>query len=594
MSNQNEYPLPKDSYVAFDAISLRNHLLRRLDEQGTFTDHNYIGSNLASIIDIVSFTYNALIYYLHRTSNETVFTEAQLYENINRIVKCLDYKPIGYQTSTLSFSISAENLNAGFYAIPRYAYVLIGEVPFSFNEDISFVIKQNTVLNSLDDVANKKLLYEGFFKQSDLFTSSGDISEVFVIDTANAVVDHNNIHVYVYEQQEGKWFQYKEVPTLYSENPNARVFEKRLNPNKQYEITFGDNINGKKLIQGDNVVCYYLQSSGNAGIVGPGALANTPAAILFSTPIYQSIQNDTNTEGLQYINLNQFSSFKFFNQVGSTIPVPIESVEDIKKKAPAAYRSQYRLVTKADYESYIRTNFSNFLKDVRVFDNWEYNTDYIKYFNDIQVKPTAFRQIVFNQLQYADSCNFNNVYICAIPRTSQGSSFKYLLPTQKEIIISNLQPVKAISTEVTFIDPIYKAIGFGISTDTTLGTGITDLTNLEIIKAPRSNKNDITILQQVANVFEKYFSISVAKLGGSFPYTAVVSEILSIDGVSSIRTRRTDTQELFDGLSFLMWNPNYPELDFKQISNNREMNSFELVYFNDISNIKSKLVVVSS
>jgi hypothetical protein len=593
MSNQNEYPLPKDSYVAFDAISLRNHILRRLDEQGTFTDHNYIGSNLASVIDIVSFTYNALIYYLHRTSNETVFTEAQLYENINRIVKCLDYKPVGYQTSTLAFSISAENLPIGFYAIPRYAYVLIGEVPFSFNEDVSFVIKQDTVLNALDDIANKKLLYEGFFRQSELFTSSGDISEVFVIDTSNIVVDHNNVHIYVYEQAEGKWFQYKEVPTLYSQEPNARVFEKRLNPNKQYEITFGDNVNGKRLVEGDNVICYYLQSSGNAGVVGPGALTNTPAAILFSTPIYQNIQKDTNTEGLQYINLNQFSFFKFFNQVGSTIPVPVESVEEIKKKAPAAYRSQYRLVTKADYENYIKTNFSNFLKDVKIFDNWEYNTEYIKYFNDIQVKPTAFRQIVFNQLQYADTCNFNNIYICGLPRTSQGSSFKYLLPTQKEIITSNLQPVKTISTEVTFVDPIYKAIGFGVNTDTTLGPGITDLSNLEIIKSTRSNKNDITILQQVANVFEKYFAVNNTKLGVSFPYTTVVSEILSIDGVSALRTRRTDTQEFFDGLSFLMWNPNYPELDFKQISNNREMNPFELVYFNDIANIKSKLVIVS-
>ena len=84
-----EFPLAKDSYAAFDAISLRNLIIQRLNDQGTLTDQNYIGSNLASIIDIISFSFNTLIYYLNRTSSESTFTEAQLYENISRIVKLL-------------------------------------------------------------------------------------------------------------------------------------------------------------------------------------------------------------------------------------------------------------------------------------------------------------------------------------------------------------------------------------------------------------------------------------------------------------------------------------------------------------------------
>ena len=49
-----EFPLPKESYAAFDAISLRNLIIQRLNDQGTLTDQNYLGSNLASIIDIIS------------------------------------------------------------------------------------------------------------------------------------------------------------------------------------------------------------------------------------------------------------------------------------------------------------------------------------------------------------------------------------------------------------------------------------------------------------------------------------------------------------------------------------------------------------
>jgi hypothetical protein len=39
------YTLPKDSYIAFDALTLRQLILKRLNEQGIFTDQNYIGSN---------------------------------------------------------------------------------------------------------------------------------------------------------------------------------------------------------------------------------------------------------------------------------------------------------------------------------------------------------------------------------------------------------------------------------------------------------------------------------------------------------------------------------------------------------------------
>ena len=108
MANELTYnfPLKQDAYAAFDAISLRNLIISRLNEQGVYTDQNYLGSNIASIIDIISYSFNTLMFYLNKTSTESMFTEAQLYENISRIVNVFDYKPIGYQTSTLAFSCS--------------------------------------------------------------------------------------------------------------------------------------------------------------------------------------------------------------------------------------------------------------------------------------------------------------------------------------------------------------------------------------------------------------------------------------------------------------------------------------------------------
>ena len=87
-----------------------------------------------------------------------MFTEAQLYENISRIVKVLDYKPVGYQTSTVAFQCSAnDTFTRGVYTIPRYSYISVGGIPFSFNEDVSFSVPVDNQAIALSDLSNKKL-----------------------------------------------------------------------------------------------------------------------------------------------------------------------------------------------------------------------------------------------------------------------------------------------------------------------------------------------------------------------------------------------------------------------------------------------------
>lgn len=596
----NEFPLPKDAYAAFDAISLRNLIIERLNQQGIFTDQNYIGSNLAAIIDIVSYAFNTLIFYLNRTSTESVFTEAQLYENINRIVKLLDYKPIGFQTSTMTFQCSADNRTnvfqrtGGVYVIPRYSYLTVGNVPFSFNEDISFVPATGSA-TEITELANKKLLFQGVYRENPLYTAAGDPNEVVTINITNALVDHFNIDVYVYEQNQNRWIEYQEASNLYSEDPYARKFEKRLNSSLLYEITFGDGINGRRLQEGDQVAIYFLQSSGETGVVGPNVLLNSrPSKNIFSSTLFNSIIADVKQDQESTLLTAPLFSYLFFDNVaGSTVPKSVEGSDSIRKNAPANFKSQYRLVTIEDYETFIKTNFTGFISDVKVFNNWDYTSKYLKYFNDIQVSPTAFRQILLNQVLYSDACNFNNVYICCIPRVSQGSTLKYLLPAQKELISSNLFPLKTLTTEISFLDPIYKAMSFGVKpVDGEVLVGDTDFTQVELIKTIGNNRNNQSIIADVVNVFQQFFNPVTQKIGSLLDYSLLTSTILSIDGINSIITRRLDTEEATDGLSFYMWNPAYPDLDKKAVVGNLTLNPFEFLYFDGLSTISSKFVVI--
>ena len=50
MKESIEYNLPKNAYINFDALSLKDFIIQKLNENSNFTDQNYEGSNLASFI----------------------------------------------------------------------------------------------------------------------------------------------------------------------------------------------------------------------------------------------------------------------------------------------------------------------------------------------------------------------------------------------------------------------------------------------------------------------------------------------------------------------------------------------------------------
>jgi hypothetical protein len=170
-----------------------------------------------------------------------------------------------------------------------------------------------------------------------------------------------------------------------------------------------------------------------------------------------------------------------------------------------------------------------------------------------------------------------------------------LLPAQKELIISNLQPLKMLTTETTFVDPIFKALTFGVkSVDSEVVVSDADFTQVEFAKTPGNNRNNQSIIADIVNVFQQFFSPLRQEIGGMIDHSLLTSNILSIDGISSITTRRLDTNESTEGLSFYLWNPTYPDLDKKAVVNNLILSPFEFLYFQDLQNVASKFVVIES
>ena len=61
-NSDSQFKLKQDGYVAFDAVSLKDLIIERLNENKVFTDQNYEGSNLSSLIDILFIVLDSIAY----------------------------------------------------------------------------------------------------------------------------------------------------------------------------------------------------------------------------------------------------------------------------------------------------------------------------------------------------------------------------------------------------------------------------------------------------------------------------------------------------------------------------------------------------
>ena len=88
MANFTNFNLPVNAYTGFDAQTLRDLIIERINNDNTinFTDQNFEGSNISALIDIIAYSYHTLLFYLNQTASESNFNDAELYENVNRLV----------------------------------------------------------------------------------------------------------------------------------------------------------------------------------------------------------------------------------------------------------------------------------------------------------------------------------------------------------------------------------------------------------------------------------------------------------------------------------------------------------------------------
>ena len=603
MDNQNlDYNLPTNAYTNFDATSLKSFMISRLNDGGVFTDQNYEGSNLSSIIEILAYYTHVLMFYLNQTASESMFSQATIYENMNKIVKMIGYKPTGKQTAMCPINcVASASLTSGNYLLRKYSYFLVDNIQYTLIKDQSFEKSTNDI-EIIDSINTNTVLYQGTVGEYPIYTADGIEYENFaiVVDNLTSTTDtrfisHGTISVYVKEVDNETWYEYSEVDSLFLSNSD-RVYDLRLNENGHYEVKFGNGIFGKRLNSGDEVAVFYILSDGQKGQISKNAI-NGNKLFTYNSSRFSQIYSDIITQFTETVitNING-GNLTFNNPSNSTVIQEAETVEGIRENAPVFLASQIRLVTESDYENYLKKSIPNIVNDIKVVNNNVFLSEYIDYFYKICVDPNKSNRVILNQVNFADSCDFNNINIFCVPpfiNVVDESYPDFMSDSYKTLIKTLTNDKKIISNEIVPRDPVYVAFDIGF-TNTVDSINVYNDTQIVIVREANNKTNKETIKSRVASTIVEYFKPSNNKLGQTINISELASNILGITGVKSIKTVNTKDGLSFNGLSFITWNPMFEGVDISLINQTTTLPFFKFPYFYRPNSLINKIVVIDN
>ena len=598
-----DYNLPKNAYLTFDANTLKGLIIDRLNENEIFTDQNFEGSNFSAFIDVVAYMYHVLLFQLNTTSNESTFSTATIYENMNKLVSNIGYNPLGDQTSLANISLSAANLTSNVYTIPRFSSIAANGTTYVSIDDITF----DKVLNNTQEIVipSNNTLYQGVITEASFNAAGEPYENIILVDTFTSkqfkqstsnvrnskFISDNTFNVFVQDNTTGSWSEYKETSSLFLESASAKKYEKRLNGKGNYEFKFGNNLNGKQLQANDSVLIYYVTSDNEAGLIGPNSFTGSTFT-LFGTANFNSVKQVLYPSNQTLILPSQLGNITVNNRFASSPTKLAETVADIRINAPKVFASQNRLVSKNDYESQINRNFNNITRNVKVLSNQDYTSKVLAYYNDIGLaNGNDNSRVLYSQVLFSTSTSFNNVYVYTVPEnnpTLNGLVPNYLNQSQKQLIAEFCDNKKDITQNVVISDPIFKAFAFGASNVN--DDSVDDIVNNSILRITVDKNqalNDSAVKSAIFNIINNYFNR--VELGDIINISNITTDILNIPGVTSLHTVNGDTE--VPNLNFIIWNPDYKTEDNVIQSLNYQLEDFQFAYFYNPQNITNKIAI---
>jgi len=327
------------NFTDLDFDQIKTSLKDYLRENSNFTDYDFEGSNLSSIIDVLAYNTYINSYNANMISNEVFIDSATLRENVVALARNIGYTPRSRTAAKAIISFFVDT--TGFSTKPVTLTLRKGIVATSASrfgsESYSFSIPSDITVSVVDGIATFRdvVIYEGTFLTSN-FTVSAETPAPpsrYTLDNAN--IDTSTLEVLVRDTQSStssKKFVFSD--TLIEVTDTSRVYFIQEIEDQRYELIFGDGIFGEKLKSLNFIDVSYITTNGESG--------NGISSFNFNGRIVDNNNNLVST-GISILSTVNES-------IGGK---EIESIDSVKRFAPKIYSTFNRAVTAADYEALI-------------------------------------------------------------------------------------------------------------------------------------------------------------------------------------------------------------------------------------------------
>ena len=315
-----------------DFDEIKTNLKTYLKSQSEFADYDFEGSAMNTLVDLLSYNthYNAV--YANMVSNEMFLDSAVKRDSVVSLAKHLGYTPRSSTASSARVNItinspsgnpSSLTMNKGTVFRSRVNGV---NYQFVTTSDVTIIPTEGVYTFTNIDIKEGTLLKSLFTKDSGL------ASQRFILDNEN--IDTSTIKVRVQSSAADLTQRsYTKADNILDIKADSEVYFLNVVENGATEISFGDGVLGKALLDGNIVIAEY--------IVCNEALSN--GADTFT--LQSAVGGSTNATITTVIKSENGSAR--------------ESTRSIKFNAPKSYSAQNRAVTAEDYKVILPKLYNN-------------------------------------------------------------------------------------------------------------------------------------------------------------------------------------------------------------------------------------------
>ena len=358
-----------------DFDSIKSNLKTFMQAQSEFSDYNFDGSGLSTLLDVLAYNTHYMAYYLNMSVNESFIDTAQLRESVVSHAKLLGYTPRSRVASQATINVTFAEVSGGSNsAMTLPKFTKFTSTPKD-GKSYTFVSTEQRVVTK---DANNNFVFESVTVKegnpvSYVFSYDAQTNEKQVFVLPDSGIDTSTLTVQIQKSVDNyslETFELAQDST--SVVSTAAVYYLEENRLGKYQISFGDGVLGKALDNGNIVIVSYVVTSGDAANgIRTFKLSDNPLP-------GSSVTIDLVTE----------------SSAGS----PAETTEQIKFTAPKSFIAQNRAVTKNDYIALINRNYPYF-DSVAVWGGEENDPPvYGKIF--FSVKPRGNYEVTQSEIQY--------------------------------------------------------------------------------------------------------------------------------------------------------------------------------------------------